>query len=141
MALIQLVVFFVVAYLYTRWKPETTQPPTLEGRPFILPYIDENPDYCGGFQYSLCGCCQNPLLCLVGWCCEDCRWAHTSHLAGVWNYWAAVSIMGLLVILSELTYGFTLWLALGAAIKVRQDLRRKMGFRNVGGMTLVTDCC
>jgi len=135
------IIFAIFAYLYTLWKPEVTKQPTVGGKPWFPPFIEENPNYCGGFNFSLIGCLDAPQLCLTACCCGVCRWAHTEHLASVWNYWRAVLVMGLLVVLSPLTAGFTGLIALCVATKFRQDLRRRMGFKNVGGMSIVEDCC
>merc|ERR1719482_183369 len=141
---VETIIFLILAYLYTLWKPEVTMPPSVDGRPWSVPYANENPSYCGGFQFSLCGCFDNIELCLTACCCSSCRWAHTVHLASIWPYWTAVVIMGMLEILSPLgplTVGFCGLIALAVATKARQDLRTKMGFRNVGGATMIMDCC
>lgn len=136
--IVDILIFMFLAYLYTIWQPQANKNFDLVS---LGNLHKENMESCGGFEAPLCGCANNPLLCIQGWCCMPCRWAHTHNGAGLIRYWPAVMVMGLLLFLSPMTAGVTGLIALCILVFKRQDLRRKLGLKHTGGMTVLEDCC
>merc|ERR1719326_89840 len=136
-------VVFVLAFagLYKMQRPPPLGATSERKPPMDLPTFTR----CG-FAYSFCDCSNlgaDLPICLWSWCCPIVQWAGTASrsTSPFLNFWAAVALMLVLVVLVPFTFGLSGLFALVLLLMRRRHLRKTYNHTQSTGRSWLEDLC
>lgn len=132
MSVLYFAITIITGILYKCTKKTPTPPANIEGR--ALEAFDK-PQW----QFELCGCFDGKCgTCCITFICPQIRWSDTMEMAGFMSYWKSLTILAVLLFLSDLTYGVTGILLLVMATYRRRQIKVLFG---IPAGDVMVDCC
>mmetsp|Transcript_11598 Transcript_11598/g.31048 ORF Transcript_11598/g.31048 Transcript_11598/m.31048 type:complete len:492 (-) Transcript_11598:65-1540(-) len=110
-------------------------------RPVVPDIVDNQPTEMdtGTWRYDFCGCCEEPELTALTFCCAGVVWADTMRMARYYSFPVALVTFVICVLLSALGLGIAGIVFVFILVWHRQMIRQKFSMQ-LGCMTWVLDC-